>query len=179
MNSDGFLAVGSHAPDSLKAELYGFGTGKWTPVDDYPYGSGFVCNYDMVYMTEISSYLVIGGSNTNSRYTKIAMFASGKWFDAGNLKTTRRVVFLLFFTCFKIYIFKGHRAQWFDNALVVAGGELPVLSTESCMLNQATNKFTCVDIIPELTFYRYGVAFAVPFGFCVWSKALHEQDDLE
>ena len=56
------MTVGSGNPYHKKAELYEFGTGAWLEVDDYPVNDETsVYNYDMVYISETSSYYVIGG----------------------------------------------------------------------------------------------------------------------
>ena len=53
-----------------------------------------------------------------------------------------------------------------NNAFVVAGGG-GEQSTESCELNDETDKFDCVEITPVLDDYYLGVTFAVPNDFCV------------
>ena len=55
--------------------------------------------------------------------SQIGKFTDGSWSNGGQLKSVRIVsfrMFQLFHDC--RYNFKTHRAQWFDNALVVAGG---------------------------------------------------------
>ena len=96
---DGFLAVGSSRPDNVKAELYDFGTGGWTTVQDYPYGT-YVAYYDMVYVPATSAYYVIGGYDGGS-LSQIAKFKNGAWTEVGQLNTAREVSFSLFF-CFKV-----------------------------------------------------------------------------
>ena len=63
--------------------------------------------------------------------------------------------------------FKGHRTKWFDNTLVVAGGDNFGRPAESCKLNEDTNKFDCTSITPMLNDYSSGVAFVVSSDFCV------------
>ena len=77
---DGFLAVGSRWPGSVKAEIYDFGTDDWTTVQDYPYGDE-LSRYDMVYIPATSAYYVIGQS-------EIVMFKNGAWSEAGQLNTS-------------------------------------------------------------------------------------------
>ena len=94
---DGFLAFGSVSPNNRKAELFNFGNGGWKQVDDYPFGSGesdSVYDYDMVYISETQSYLVIGGYSA-SYLSQIAKFKDGVWSDAGQLNSGRRVSFLI------------------------------------------------------------------------------------
>ena len=104
--SDGFLAVGSDYPNNIKAELYGFGTGRWTAVSDYPYGcvsshTPSVYRYDMVFIPEQKSYFVIGGHSHQSALSQIARFTDGTWYDAGQLNSVRRVSFCSFFWLLK------------------------------------------------------------------------------
>ena len=81
-------------PSNKNAELYEFGSGEWTKIEDYPFGSwSSVSDYEMVYIPEILSYFVIGGYRTTSQ---IAGLTNGEWFDAGNLKTARAVSFCSF-----------------------------------------------------------------------------------
>ena len=91
-------------PDNVKAELYEFGTGVWTTVPDYPFGSA-VAFYDMVYISQTSAYYVIGGQDgfilSTITLSKIGMFKNGAWSEAGQLNTARRVSFYSFF-CFII-----------------------------------------------------------------------------
>ena len=100
---DGFLAVGGRSPYNVHAELYNFGTGVWTAVQDYPFSPRLaVSYYDMVYVTATSAYYVIGGvpeSDEYERLATIAMFKNGVWSDAGQLNTARDVSFCLFFFC--------------------------------------------------------------------------------
>ena len=137
------------------------------PVSDYPFSSGLRFNgYDMLYIDEISSFLVTGGYDKKQELSKIAMFTNGAWFDAGQLIRGRQVSFSsLRFVLKNLLSFQNHRAQWFDNGLVVAGGS-DTLSTESCTLDYDTNKFECVDITPTLYVYKNGVSFVVPSDFC-------------
>ena len=91
------MAVGSRSPDSVKAEIYEFGTGDWTTVQDFPFGSGsWIAFYDMVYVPVTSAYYVIGGVNGDSWLTRIAMFKNGAWSEAGQLNTARDVSFRSF-----------------------------------------------------------------------------------
>ena len=66
--------------------------------------------------------------------------------------------------------FKRHHAQWFDNALFVAGGLVKAdglePTTESCWLNKETDMFDCNDTVPALTDYFHGVSFVVPSDYC-------------
>ena len=52
-------------------------------------------NYEMLYIPEISSYLVIGGYSGDVNLAKIAQFKNGAWSDAGNLNSPRHVSFSL------------------------------------------------------------------------------------
>ena len=56
-----------------------------------------------------------------------------------------------------------HRAEWFNDALVVVGGGFETLSSEACTLSVASGKFECVNITPTLRDYKYGVSFVVDF----------------
>ena len=86
------MAVGSFFPENVKAEVYDFGTGDWTTVQDYPYGDEFVFYYDMVYVPATSAYYVVGGFS--GRFlSKIGMFKNGAWSEAGQLNTARSVSF--------------------------------------------------------------------------------------
>ena len=101
---DEFLAVGSYYPNNAKAELYNFGTGSWKTVSDYPFSSKSVYSYDMLYIPDTSSYLVIGGSDGNG-LSQIAKFFNGNWIDAGQLNLPRTVSFLLFVYFFFLIIY--------------------------------------------------------------------------
>ena len=93
---DEFLAVGSAYPANNKAELYNFGSGTWKTVDDYPFCRGMGCSdYDMLYIPETSSYLVIGGDSSRP-ISQIARFKDGAWSDAGKLNSARVVSFCSF-----------------------------------------------------------------------------------
>ena len=98
------MAVGSSGlqgvdadPDHTKSELFNFESGSWTEVDSYPYGSGkpsekAACLYVMLYISELSAYLVIGGWDAEWDFSgTIAMFRNGEWSEAGKLRTRRRV----------------------------------------------------------------------------------------
>ena len=80
--------------------MYTFGTGAWTEVDDYPYGqsTGMFDHY-MIFIPEITSYLVIGGKSGGDEMSQIAGFSNGTWYDAGHLKSARRVC-IAHFVCF-------------------------------------------------------------------------------
>ena len=87
---DGLFAVGSYSPANVKAELFNFGTGAWTTVDDYPFTSSQgVTDFDMIYISETFSYFVIGGKSPS--LSQIAQFKDGAWFDAGHLNSARAV----------------------------------------------------------------------------------------
>ena len=94
--SDGFLAVGSYSPNNAKAEVYDFGTGVWTTVQDYPYGDGYIYIYNLIYVPATSAYYVIGGSGGGARST-IGKFKNGAWSEAGQLNAPRYVSFYSFF----------------------------------------------------------------------------------
>lgn len=88
---DALFAVGSNGPLHVKAELYYYGTGYWTTVNDYPYSSGSgLYDYDMIFIDQLSSYFVIGGSNA---LTTIAKFHNGAWSNAGRLNAARDVYY--------------------------------------------------------------------------------------
>ena len=95
------MAVGSHYPGNVKAELYDLATGDWTTVPDYPYSSGSVAFYDMVFIPATSAYYVIGGWD-GQNLSEIGMFKNSVWSLAGHLNTAREVSFSLFFCVFKI-----------------------------------------------------------------------------
>ena len=93
------MAVGSVSPNNRKAELYYSGTGDWKTVDDYPFGSeesDSVYDFDMVYISETQSYLVIAGYSA-SYLSQIAKFKNGVWSDAGQLNSGRRVSFWIIY----------------------------------------------------------------------------------
>ena len=99
--SDELLAVGSHGPYHIKAEVFSFKTGKWTKGDDYISGcrkSGdcAVARYDMLFISELSSFVVIGGYDGVDYMATIAKFKKGKWSDAGQMKTARSVNYCSF-----------------------------------------------------------------------------------
>ena len=55
------MVVGSYDPKNIKAEMYAFGTGAWTEVEDYLFvepGAKVICSYEMVYTPEASSFFV-------------------------------------------------------------------------------------------------------------------------
>ena len=73
------------------AELFNFGSGAWTTAIEYPFGSKpYLSLYDMVYVREILSYLVIGGMSGED-LSQIARFTNGAWYDAGQLYKARGV----------------------------------------------------------------------------------------
>ena len=98
---DEFLAVGSWYPNNKKAELYNFGTGAWKMIDDYPFGSESerLSDYEMLYIPETRSYLVIGGDD-GYYLSQIAKLKNGAWSDAGRLNSARYVSFCWFFYFF-------------------------------------------------------------------------------
>ena len=93
------MAVGSNG--HVKAEIYKFGTGAWSQVDDYPFSMGVRVNsYEMLYIDEISAYLVIGGNYGDKtgdnvepdQYSSlIAVFKNGAWSEGGELNEHRTV----------------------------------------------------------------------------------------
>ena len=160
------MAVDSYSP---KAEIYDFGTGDWTTVQDYPYAgpvTGAVAGYDIVYVPATSAYYVIGGWDGFVRFSTIGMFKNGAWSKAGQLNMARNVSFYYFFV-FETYRFnfKDHQAVWANDALIVAGG-LNAKSSEKCTINKS-GMFTCADILPTLENYKYGVSFVVESTYCV------------
>ena len=59
-------------------------------VDEYPFGGeSRVSEYAMVYVAEISSYLLVGGCCV--WMSQIAVFTNGAWYDAGQLNSARGV----------------------------------------------------------------------------------------
>ena len=92
--------------------MYSFGTGNWNTVNDYP-GSGpypGVCSYDMLYIPETRSYLVIGGDDGsgNDEVSQIFKFEDGIWYDVGRLNSGRNVKFCSFLFISQLMIqFKG------------------------------------------------------------------------
>ena len=83
------MAVGDL--NNFKAELYDFGNSAWATTADYPFAaSWYVIGYDMVYIPEIQSYLVIGGQ-AGMYVSQIAQFKDGEWLDAGHLNSARYV----------------------------------------------------------------------------------------
>ena len=86
--------MGSNDPSHKKAEMYNFATETWRRVEDYPFSSGqSFYDFDMIYIDEISSFLVIGGTDGIDSY-QIAMFKNGAWFYAGKLNSARHVCFV-------------------------------------------------------------------------------------
>ena len=101
-NLDAFLALGSWSPQNIKTEMYSFVTNAWTEVDDYPYGgkpTDGMRAYEMIYISEASSYFVIGGKSGEGELSQIARFgvlgsppfATGQWYNAGKLNRGRVV----------------------------------------------------------------------------------------
>ena len=94
------MAVGSYPTSSAnkKTELYKYDTDAWTTVDDYPFCDGTGMGYfDMVYVSEMLSYFVIGGSCVDTSKSQrimrqIAMFKDGAWSEAGQLNSCERTV---------------------------------------------------------------------------------------
>ena len=149
------------------AELYNFGSGAWTTASEYPFGSKpYLSLYDMVFVREILSYLVIGGMSGED-LSQIARFTNGAWYDAGQLYKARGVrESPLFFDSKLSAKIKTLQAQWFNNALVVAGGwEYKV--SEMCIFLENTGEFDCDKIKPTLYYFTYGVSFVVPSNYCV------------
>ena len=88
------MAVGSYSPANKKTELYKYDTDAWTTVDDYPFCDGTGMGYyDMVYVSEMLSYFVIGGHDSNmNSMRQIAMYKDGAWSEAGQLNSCERSV---------------------------------------------------------------------------------------
>ena len=85
-------------PYNIKAEVYDFGTGDWTTVQDYPYvGGSEIYAFETVHIPSISAYFVIGGYDGDESLSTIGMFKNGIWSKAGQLKTARHVSFCSFF----------------------------------------------------------------------------------
>ena len=161
--------------------MYAFDTGEWTQVEDYPYGEEWISAYEMIYILEASSYVVIGGTSRVvglpgylsqiARFSVLGSppFASGTWCDAGRLNHARGVSSRsLSLLPKKLNHLKRHGALWFDNTLVVAGGLSDTLSTdsESCRFDQSASVLKCVDIKPELEEHYAAASFLVPFDYC-------------
>lgn len=91
------MAVGSSSPDNAKAELYDFGTGDWTTVQDYWFGGAtYIAYYDMVYVPSTSAYYLVGGHDDTVKQSlleRIAMFQNGAWSEAGQMHHARQVSF--------------------------------------------------------------------------------------
>ena len=119
----------------------------------------------MLYIPEAASFFVIGGWDGQSVISQIAKLKDGKWYDAGQLNTARRVN-LFYLNLFSKDDFKDHSAQWFNSVVVVAGGT-ETQPTESCKVNDDTGKFECQVISPTLTSYENGVSFLVQSDYCV------------
>ena len=73
----------SYWPDNKKAEMYSFESGSWQTTNDYPFDDRNLADYDMLYISEAQSYLVIGGFSHRIILSQIAKFKNGKWSDAG------------------------------------------------------------------------------------------------
>ena len=93
--SDELLAVGSEDPYNVKTEVINLKNGKWTKGDDHMYGCQTagcrVARFDMLFIPDISSFVVIGGHDGNDFMATIAKFKKGKWSDAGQINTARSV----------------------------------------------------------------------------------------
>ena len=84
-----------------KSELKVGFLAEWKIFGDYPFTTGpFVAFYDMLFIPETRSYLVIGGYYNSNRLSQIARFQDGIWSDAGKLKSARYVSFRSFFLFF-------------------------------------------------------------------------------
>ena len=46
--TDEIIAVGGQTPETNKAELFNTQTNQWTPVADYPYGTGTIISFPSV-----------------------------------------------------------------------------------------------------------------------------------
>ena len=76
--------------------MFEFRTSKWMAVKDYPYTSDVFNSYEMIYIPELLSYLVIGGADgTGADMSQLAMLTNGEWVDAGRLNSARVVSFLI------------------------------------------------------------------------------------
>ena len=59
---------------------------------DFPYGIYQVYDYEMVFIAELTAYIVIGGYDARGQWlSNIAMFANGAWSNAGHLNRGRDV----------------------------------------------------------------------------------------
>ena len=87
------MAVGSYNPNNVKAELFDFEMRSWKVVSDYPYSSGYsVSWFTMLYVNELSSFIVIGGNNYDGdQLATIGKFRNGFWFVAGRMNEARFV----------------------------------------------------------------------------------------
>ena len=173
MSLDEFLAVGSADPQNgynKKTELYNFIASTWKTVEDYPFGSGSgLGDHDMLYIPETSSFLVIGGAYGNNQVatTQIAKLKDDAWYDAGQLNSVHTVSFC------SICLFPTIQGR--SRPMVTQHAcrrrrkmqRSDKLSTESCTIDDESEKFDCVDIAPILDDYYMGVSFAVPSDFCV------------
>ena len=66
-------------------------------ISDYPFASKLLYAFDMVFIDNISSYVVIGGHDNLNYLSQIGMLTNGTWSDAGQLNSVRAVSFRLFF----------------------------------------------------------------------------------
>ena len=66
-------------------------------ISDYPFANGLLFAFDMVYIPDILSYVVIGGNDGDIYLSQIGMLTNGTWSDAGQLNSVRAVSFRLFF----------------------------------------------------------------------------------
>ena len=73
---------------------------------DYPYGGGSsLYDYEIVFIAELTAYIVIGGYNGKKRWlSNIAIFANSSWSDAGHLNSGRDVSQLLIFVFFMSHL---------------------------------------------------------------------------
>lgn len=94
---DGFLAVGSYRPKHVNAELFDFETDAWTTVSDYPYADGLaIRRYEILFIPEMSAFIVISGKDDDSYVATIGMFCNNVWSDVGRLNTARAVILTYF-----------------------------------------------------------------------------------
>lgn len=140
--------------------MYDFATGGWTTVDDYPFGRN-VLYFDIVFIPDITAYIVVGGQIGGQFSDRIDKFQNGIWSNAGKLNSGRNVKFRSFFQSYRSE-FKSHRVQWTEEVLIVAGSSRP---SEKCNLN-ANGEFNCVKILPALDEFDFCLSFLVPANYC-------------
>ena len=63
-------------------------------VSSYPFANGYMFAFDMVYIPNILSYVVIGGHDGKA-LSQIGMFTNGTWSDAGQMNRARAVSFAI------------------------------------------------------------------------------------